>query len=96
MKEAAPVSFQRGEETQQAPLKVGIVFSGGQAAGGHNVAAGLFDALKELNWSSRLFGFLNGPGGIVKNEVVELTASYLQPFRNQGGFDLIGSGRDKD
>ncbi len=78
-----------------APLRIGVVFSGGQAAGGHNVIAGLFDALKALHPKSRLFGFLNGPGGIIGGKQKEITKELLAPYRNQGGFDLIGSGRGK-
>jgi pyrophosphate--fructose-6-phosphate 1-phosphotransferase len=77
------------------PRRVGVVFSGGQAAGGHNVITGLYDALKTLHPESRLFGFIGGPGGIVSGNVFELDAELLKPFRNQGGFDLIGSGRTK-
>ena len=78
--------------TVARPLRVGVVFSGGQAAGGHNVICGLFDALPI---GSVLYGFLNGPAGIVKQKSVELTKEMLHDFRNQGGFDLIGSGRTK-
>ena len=77
------------------PLRVGVVLSGGQAAGGHNVIAGLFDALKNMDHDSQLFGFLEGPGGIVDNKTVEITAEFLAEYRNQGGFDLIGAGRTK-
>jgi diphosphate-dependent phosphofructokinase len=80
---------------EHQPLQVGILFSGGQAPGGHNVIAGLFDALKELNAESRLIGFLNGPQGLVDNQWMELTDQIIAPYRNQGGFDLIGSGRAK-
>lgn len=76
-------------------LKVGIVLSGGQAAGGHNVITGLFDALKELNPASQLYGFLNGPAGIIENKYIELKEQELAVYRNQGGFDLLGSGRTK-
>jgi diphosphate-dependent phosphofructokinase len=76
-------------------LKVGVVLSGGQAAGGHNVITGLFDALKALNSENQLFGFLNGPAGIIKNKSIEITDSMLALYRNQGGFDLLGSGRTK-
>lgn len=74
---------------------VGVVFSGGQAAGGHNVVSGLFDALVELHPDSKLIGFLQGPGGMVRNKTIEITKELLANFRNQGGFDLIGSGRTK-
>src|SRR5262249_40984987 len=76
-------------------LKVGVVLSGGQAAGGHNVITGVFDALKILNPNSQVFGFLGGPSGIIENKYIELTSDKLTAYRNQGGFDLIGSGRTK-
>lgn len=85
------ISFERGE-AKVDPLIVGVVFSGGQAAGGHNVIAGLFDALPR---HSRLIGFLDGPSGIVQQKWIELTAEKIAPYRNRGGFDLIGSGRTK-
>lgn len=77
------------------PLKVGVVLSGGQAAGGHNVISGIFDAIKTLNSESELYGFLKGPSGIVECNILELTDEKIAPYRNQGGFDLIGSGRTK-
>jgi pyrophosphate--fructose-6-phosphate 1-phosphotransferase len=83
------------EKKMFKPLKVGVVLSGGQAAGGHNVITGLYDALMQLNGHSRLFGFLHGPAGIIENRVVELNAEKIAPYRNMGGFDLIGSGRTK-
>lgn len=76
-------------------MRVGVVFSGGQAAGGHNVITGLLDALILLNPESRLFGFLEGPEGIIRGKYKELTKELIQSYRNQGGFDLIGSGRTK-
>lgn len=76
-------------------LRIGVVFSGGQAAGGHNVIAGLFDALIALHASSKLFGFLGGPSGIIEGKYKELTKENIEPYRNMGGFDLIGSGRTK-
>lgn len=75
--------------------RVGVVFSGGQASGGHNVITGLYDALKKLNPNSKLFGFLGGPSGIISGKSIELNEELLKPYRNQGGFDLIGSGRTK-
>lgn len=84
-----------GKKHSHDPLKVGVVFSGGQASGGHNVITGLFDALKKLNPASRLYGFLDGPSGIIENRSIELTENMLSSYRNQGGFDLIGSGRTK-
>ena len=80
---------------KMSALRVGVVLSGGQAAGGHNVITGLFDALKILNPSSRLFGFLGGPSGIIENRYQELNADCLASYRNVGGFDLIGAGRTK-
>lgn len=76
-------------------LTLGVVFSGGQAPGGHNVIAGLLDALKAANPESELLGFLGGPIGVIKGNYRELTPDVVQPYRNTGGFDLIGSGRDK-
>ncbi len=80
---------------EAGPLKVGVVLSGGQAPGGHNVITGLFDALCGLDRTSKLYGFLGGPKGIFTERVEELIGSRIDPFRNTGGFDLIGSGRDK-
>ncbi|KAL0206784.1 hypothetical protein P9112_012495 [Eukaryota sp. TZLM1-RC] len=76
-------------------LRVGVVLSGGQAPGGHNCISGLFDGLKAINPESTLYGFLGGPSGILEQKYIELTAEYIAPFRNQGGFDIIGSGRTK-
>jgi len=89
------ITLKPGESGEKRQLKVGVVFSGGQASGGHNVIAGLFDALKALNKDSHLFGFLGGPSGIVENERKEMTDDLLKAYRNTGGFDLIGSGRTK-
>ena len=77
------------------PLKVGVVLSGGQAAGGHNVITGLFDALKSLHAESQLLGFLGGPLGVIEGRFEELSENMIAPYRNQGGFDMIGSGRTK-
>ena len=85
----------KGEKQQLKAIRVGVVFSGGQASGGHNVITGLYDALTEMNIDSKLYGFLGGPAGIINGEYQELTKTILKPYRNQGGFDLIGSGRDK-
>lgn len=89
------ICFKRGEPKKHRPLKIGVVFSGGQAPGGNNVISGLLDALHRLNPNSKLFGFLNGPSGIINNQVIQLTDVTIAPYRNQGGFDLIGSGRTK-
>lgn len=85
----------RGEEAKFSPLKVGVLFSGGPAAGGHNVICGLLDALKTLHPGCELVGFLEGPDGILKNAHKPLPPDLLVSYRNQGGFDLIGSGRGK-
>lgn len=86
---------QKPDGQVSAPLKVAILFSGGQAPGGENVICGLFDALKILDPSSQLLGFLDGPLGLIEQRFIELTENFLAPFRNQGGFDIIGSGRVK-
>lgn len=83
------------QPVEHSQVNVGVVLSGGQAPGGHNVISGLYDALKKLNPNSKLIGFLNGPKGILKNEFIEINDKNLSFYRNQGGFDLIGSGRDK-
>ncbi|MCB1109682.1 MAG: 6-phosphofructokinase, partial [Chlamydiia bacterium] len=85
----------RVEAVRKKALKVGVVLSGGQAAGGHNVITGLFDALKTFHPESQLIGFLNGPSGIIEGKIQELSEDLLAHYRNQGGFDLIGSGRTK-
>ncbi|KAJ3694885.1 hypothetical protein LUZ60_000262 [Juncus effusus] len=77
------------------PLKVGVVLSGGQAPGGHNVISGIFDYLQEKAKGSTIYGFKGGPAGIMKCKYVELTPEFVYPYRNQGGFDMICSGRDK-
>ena len=77
------------------PINVGVILSGGQAPGGHNVICGLFDGIKKINKDSRLFGFLMGPGGLVDHNYKELTADIIDEYRNTGGFDIIGSGRTK-
>lgn len=77
------------------PVNVGVILSGGQAPGGHNVICGLFDGIKKIHRNSRLFGFLMGPGGLVDHKYIELTAPIIDEYRNTGGFDIIGSGRTK-
>ena len=76
-------------------FNVGVILSGGQAPGGHNVISGLFDGVKAINKENRLYGFLMGPGGLVDNKYVELTSEIIDEYRNTGGFDIIGSGRTK-
>lgn len=77
------------------PVNVGVILSGGQAPGGHNVISGIFDGIKKIHRDSRLFGFLMGPGGLVDHNYIELTAPIIDEYRNTGGFDIIGSGRTK-
>lgn len=84
-----------GEAAEERSLNIGVVLSGGQAAGGHNVISGLFDYLQTRTRGSRLYGFRGGPAGILKCNYVELSAEFIYPYRNQGGFDMIRSGRDK-
>ena len=76
-------------------LNAGVILSGGQAPGGHNVIAGLFDGLKKLDPANKLYGFILGPGGLVDHNYMELTADIIDEYRNTGGFDIIGSGRTK-
>ncbi len=84
----------KGEMANTA-MNVGVILSGGQAPGGHNVISGLFDGIKKLNPANRLFGFILGPGGLVDHNYMELTADIIDEYRNTGGFDIIGSGRTK-
>ncbi len=90
------ITFEPGTTSKEAePIHVGVILSGGQAPGGHNVIAGIFDGIKKWHPDSRLYGFKGGPGGLVDHKFVEITAEFLQDFRNTGGFDIIGSGRTK-
>lgn len=89
------VEFVPGDKCEDKRMNVGVILSGGQAPGGHNVISGLFDAVKKLNEENRLYGFLMGPGGLVDHNYIEITASFLEKYRNTGGFDMIGSGRTK-
>ncbi len=83
------------EKKEYAPMNIGIILSGGQAPGGHNVICGLYDELKKQNAANKLYGFLMGPGGLVDHKYIELTDALIDEYRNTGGFDLIGSGRTK-
>ena len=83
------------EKKEYAPMNIGIILSGGQAPGGHNVICGLYDELKKQNAGNKLYGFLMGPGGLVDHKYIELTDELIDEYRNTGGFDLIGSGRTK-
>ena len=91
------VEFEREENPVRVeePFNVGIILSGGQAPGGHNVVSGIFDGLKSLNKENRLYGFLMGPAGFINPQYMELTAGIIKEYRNTGGFDIIGSGRTK-
>ena len=84
-----------GKDVSIPELNVGVILSGGQAPGGHNVIAGLFDGLKKLNPANKLYGFLGGPAGLVDHQYLELTSVIVDEYRNTGGFDIIGSGRTK-
>lgn len=90
------ITFEEGDDATSFPaMNVGVILSGGQAPGGHNVISGIFDGIKKLNPDSKLYGFLGGPGGLVDHQYQEITADYLEGYRNTGGFDIIGSGRTK-
>ena len=90
------IKFESAEVAMALPaINVGVILSGGQAPGGHNVISGLFDGIKSLNQESRLYGFLMGPGGLVDHKYIELTADIIDEYRNTGGFDIIGTGRTK-
>ena len=89
------VEFEPATEANNTKMNVGIILSGGQAPGGHNVITGLFDQIKKLNPENRLFGFILGPGGLVDHNYMELTKEIVDEYRNTGGFDMIGSGRTK-
>ena len=90
------VSFEKGEKANAGrKMNVGVILSGGQAPGGHNVICGLYDALKKANPESRLFGFIGGPSGILEDKYIVMTDELIDAYRNTGGFDIIGSGRTK-
>ena len=89
------VEFEPATEANTKKMNVGIILSGGQAPGGHNVITGLFDQIKKLNPENRLYGFILGPGGLVDHNYMELTKEIVDEYRNTGGFDMIGSGRTK-
>ena len=89
------VEFAEGGQPSSAEFNVGIILSGGQAPGGHNVISGLHDGVKSINPANKLYGFLMGPGGLVDHKYIEFTDSLIDAYRNTGGFDIIGSGRTK-
>ncbi len=90
------IIFQKGQNTSNAKKQiVGVILSGGQAPGGHNVVCGLYDALKATSKENELYGFKNGPSGLIEDDYLVFDDSYINEFRNTGGFDIIGSGRTK-
>lgn len=90
------ITFQKGQNTSEAKKQVvGVILSGGQAPGGHNVICGLYDALKATNKENVLYGFKNGPIGLIEDDYVIFDDAYIDQYRNTGGFDIIGSGRTK-
>lgn len=90
------ITFEKGENTSAAKKQVvGVILSGGQAPGGHNVICGLYDALKATSKENALYGFKNGPIGLLEDNYVEFDDAYIDAYRNTGGFDIIGSGRTK-
>ena len=90
------ITFEKGSNTSAAKKQVvGVILSGGQAPGGHNVISGLYDALKATDKNNVLLGFKGGPDGLLKNDYVEFDDKFIDAYRNTGGFDIIGSGRTK-
>ena len=90
------ITFQKGQNTSEAKKQiVGVILSGGQAPGGHNVVCGLYDALKATNKDNELYGFKGGPSGLLEDDYIVFDDEYINQFRNTGGFDIIGSGRTK-
>ncbi len=90
------ITFQKGENTSEVKKQiVGVILSGGQAPGGHNVICGLYDALKATNKENELYGFKGGPSGLLEDDYVVFDDEYIDEYRNTGGFDIIGSGRTK-
>ena len=90
------ITFEKGTNTSAAKKQVvGVILSGGQAPGGHNVVCGLYDALKATSAENVLYGFKNGPSGLLDDDYVEFDDEFINQYRNTGGFDIIGSGRTK-
>ena len=88
-------SYSQNENNETSQKNVGVILSGGQAPGGHNVISGLYDALKNANKNNKLYGFLGGPSGIIEGNYIEFDDKKIDEYRNTGGFDIIGSGRTK-
>ncbi len=89
------VEFEASDKENNLSRNIGVILSGGQAPGGHNVITGLFDTVKKLNPENKLYGFILGPGGLVDHNYIEITKDFIDGYRNTGGFDMIGSGRTK-
>ena len=90
------ITFAKGQNTSAPKThKVGVILSGGQAPGGHNVVCGLYDAIKATNPENELYGFKGGPSGLIEDDYIIMTDEYINQYRNTGGFDIIGSGRTK-
>ena len=89
------VTFENPSNEKSLAIKAGVILSGGQAPGGHNVIAGLYDGLKKLNPANELYGFRGGPSGLIDNKYVKFDDAFIDEYRNTGGFDIIGSGRTK-
>lgn len=89
------IHMENGTAANCATINIGVILSGGQAPGGHNVISGLYDGLKKLNADNKLYGFLGGPSGLIDHKYIELTGDIIDEYRNTGGFDIIGSGRTK-
>lgn len=90
------ITFEEGgKPSENKPINVGVILSGGQAPGGHNVISGIYDGVKKIHPDSKVFGFLGGPGGLIDHKYMELTDEIIDAYRNTGGFDIIGSGRTK-
>ncbi len=89
------VEFEASDVENKLSMNIGVILSGGQAPGGHNVITGLYDTVKKLNPENKLYGFKMGPGGLVDHDYMEITKEFIDGYRNSGGFDMIGSGRTK-
>ena len=89
------IEFETSDKDMSKSLNVGVILSGGQAPGGHNVITGIFDTVKRLDPNNKVYGFILGPGGLVDHNYIEITKDFIDEYRNTGGFDMIGSGRTK-
>ena len=89
------IEFETSDKAISKSLNVGVILSGGQAPGGHNVITGIFDTVKRLDPNNKVSGFILGPGGLVDHNYIEITKDFIDEYRNTGGFDMIGSGRTK-